>query len=569
MLLAVVARTFSSMARRWQRVLLVHLAVAAMGTLVLGFLWLVHLGYGADGSAAAVLVGLLAALAGQALANWAFLAGLRAASGRSRVVEALVETTAGALRLLVLFGMLAAAQAVLGLVHPAAALVLAIVMVVPAFIAIGDVAFERGSWGLRAWQRGILQLPRNLGAYVATLLVLAMSICLAAMLLLAPFAVLVGVPGVDDLASAAAVGSYLQQSVVAAVVGGLLATIVLVSTVPCLGWAVYSIVLRVDTSADWDDEGSVEAVTVDHELSPVIESLIGSGPAPAMPRRRMQVPPRASQPGRLPGPGAMDVVGVALPPGSTSRPVDSPTLELDSFDAAPSGAPGTMVVPAAATMWVSSRPVDNAPALWKQLAGGFSESGLWPVLLPAASEERAPWFEQRARRERDSLDATASELFAARLEGSLRDSPLRSTSMIVASAVARGELRRGSGRRTDALGRAFEHLGPSRIALVGVRRPAEVVHRTAWPGTVAAGITGAELAELVASWEERYGALLVAMSPTQLSFAVLRPPATFEEAVEVAAEHHATCPDEAEAWGDDRTYAESLVNQPTWQLGWS
>jgi hypothetical protein len=249
--------------------------------------------------------------------------------------------------------------------------------------------------------------------------------------------------------------------------------------------------------------------------------------------------------------------------------VDSPTLELDVFDAAPSGGTG-VVAPVAPAMWVSSQAVPNAPSAWKQLAAGFQESGLWPLLIPEGDfGVSEPWTEQRARRERDSLEASAAELLRSRLEGSVKRTPLSSTELIQASGVARGTLGRGTGKRTDALQHAFDSLGNSRLALVAVKRPGEAVHRTAWPGTEAAGITGAELASLIVSWEERYGALLVGFTSSALVFAVLRPPATFEEAVEVAAEHHATCPDEADDWVDDRTYAESLVDAPVWRLSWT
>jgi hypothetical protein len=319
---------------------------------------------------------------------------------------------------------------------------------------------------------------------------------------------------------------------------------------------------------EWEGE-DLEAAKVTQELSPAVAALLGSSANGTPRRRRLHVPPRANTPGRLPGPGVSNIVDVSLPQGSTARPVDSPTLELDAYDSGSSGGTG-VVTPTAPAMWVSAQSFTGAAASWKQLAAGFEESGLWPLLLPEADFGLAePWIEQRARRERDSLDATPQELFRARLEGSLKDTPLTATELLAGSGVARGELGEGSGKRTDALQHAFEELGESRLALVSVQRPADVVHRTAWPGTYAAGITGAELAELVASWEERYGVLLVGMSHESLVFAVLRPPATLEEAVEVAAEHHATCPDEAEGWGDDRSYAESLVNAPVWRLSWS
>jgi hypothetical protein len=348
-------------------------------------------------------------------------------------------------------------------------------------------------------------------------------------------------------------------------IGGLLASIVLFVAGPSLAWAVY---VSVTGAFEPLDNEELEAVRVEHELSPAVSALLGT--AAVEKKRRMHIPPRAEAPGRLPGPGVLSVADVTLPPGASGRPVDSPTLELDAFDAVPGGAAGAVAAAVTPAMWVSSSVVPNAGSAWKQLAAGFEESGLWPLLLPDADFGAAePWTEQRARRERDSLDASAEELFQSRLEGSLRSTPLASTEAFAVSGVVRGELARGSGKRTDALQHAFEAIGPARLALVAVTRPGEAVHRTAWPGTIAADITGVELAEMLVSWEERWAALLVGMSPSTLTFAVLRPPATLGEAVEAAAEHHSTCPDEADEWGDDRAYAETLLSNPVWRLTWT
>jgi hypothetical protein len=95
-----------------------------------------------------------------------------------------------------------------------------------------------------------------------------------------------------------------------------------------------------------------------------------------------------------------------------------------------------------------------------------------------------------------------------------------------------------------------------------------VLHALVWPGAAAAGIPTDELADLLASWEERYGALLVALGERSVVLAVLRPPATEQEAIEALAEQHALCPDEALDWLDDATGARSLVNAPVWRLSW-
>lgn len=310
------------------------------------------------------------------------------------------------------------------------------------------------------------------------------------------------------------------------------------------------------------DVADLRSEHADREVSPALAALLGSS-APGS--RRLTIPPRAAAPGRVPGPGVMSVAGVDLPAGRPERRVDAVMVELAVGD----GDPG----PGAATeqLWVASRASTDAPRLFRQLAAGFSESGLWPLLLPPAADPPpvdGEWFERDGQRH--EVDAQApGERFRRRLAVSLSGgSPLASTDRLAATGVAQGQLARGSGKRTDALAVAFEEFGFARLALAAGCRPADVLHAIAWPGAAAAEVPSAELADLVASWEERYGALIVAIEETSMLLAILRPPATEDEAIEALAELHALCPDEAADWGDDTSAAARLVNAPTWRLSW-
>jgi LPXTG-motif cell wall-anchored protein len=334
------------------------------------------------------------------------------------------------------------------------------------------------------------------------------------------------------------------------IVGGLIASVVAV------------LVLRRRRRDDWDEDSDPPRDLP--ELSPAISNLL----KPArVEQPRLRIPPRAEQPGRIPSPGVLSVAGVELPAGRPTRPVNAPVVEL-VVRAGESGSGS-----ATAQLWVSRDATAAAAGHWRQLAAGFTETGLWPLLLPATSPSSAAgedgeWFDEPARRH-DVDRHSPAERFRTRLAGSLAGgSPLASTEQLAASAVARGELGRGSGRRTDALAVAFERLGPMRLALAPACRPADVLHALAWPGADAAEIPSGELADLVASWEERYGALLVSIDAASILLAVLRPPANVAEAIEAVAELHALCPDEAAEWGDDAAAAAALVDEPVWRLSW-
>lgn len=549
MLTSILSTTFRTARMRWKSLLVVALAAGVASTVVLYFVNTIALVDESLSAGGAIFLSLLLGL----IACWGTLAGVRIPLRNDLAGEALSGAIPDAPKLF-------AASIVLTV------LVLPWLFVFPMIILIGAIA--AGGHGLGfgpALRYGIAQCWRNLGAYVALILFTIVVLVIDAICMLIGAALVVGVPSGDDFATLDAVGELVLDARYGLLVGWLLASCangVLFPSFVAATWKAFDSRAAAD---EWKGE-DLEAAEVTQEISPAVAALLGETAGPR--RRRMHVPPRAAQPGRLPGPGVNNVVDVALPAGATGRPVEAPTLELDAFD---SGAGGTGVVtPVAPAMWVSSQALGAAAAAWKRLAAGFEESGLWPLLLPEVEFGLSePWTEQRARRERDSLDADAVELFRARLEGSLKSTPLTSTEAFSVCGVTRGELTRGSGKRTDALDFAFAELGDSRLALVAVTRPADAVHRVAWPGTYVAGITGAELAEMLVSWEERWGALLVGMTHDSLVLAVLRPPATLGEAVEAAAEHHATCPDEADEWGDDRTYAETLINAPVWRLTWT
>lgn len=304
-------------------------------------------------------------------------------------------------------------------------------------------------------------------------------------------------------------------------------------------------------SASGLDE-DVEPMRVERELSPVVERMLG---APTTSSRRLSIPPRAGFAGRLPGPGVLQVAGVNLPNGRPTRPIESAAGDSPH-----------------AQLWVASTSAPADAASWKLLAAGFADSGLWPLLLispPGASATASSWFDDPAHRASPTDPCAPALAFAQRLEVSLSGgSPLASTRLLAASNVARGQLARASGRRTDALDVALRRLSTARLALVACRRPADAMDVLAWPGADDAGIPPSELADLLGSWEERYGALLIGLGERSLQLAILRPPATFAEAVEALAEQHALCPDEADGWADDEQGARGLIDAAVWTLSW-
>ncbi|MHA4814087.1 DUF4253 domain-containing protein [Streptomyces aculeolatus] len=80
----------------------------------------------------------------------------------------------------------------------------------------------------------------------------------------------------------------------------------------------------------------------------------------------------------------------------------------------------------------------------------------------------------------------------------------------------------------------------------------------------------AAFAAVVRDWEDRFGARVVGVGFSTLHLSVAAPPAGIEDAVAVAAEHFAFCPDNVwQGTHDNLTdYAENLVNLNCWDFWW-
>jgi hypothetical protein len=99
--------------------------------------------------------------------------------------------------------------------------------------------------------------------------------------------------------------------------------------------------------------------------------------------------------------------------------------------------------------------------------------------------------------------------------------------------------------------------------MVRCRRPADAVALVGWLGAI--NVTGpAEVTAVLRSWEERFGAVLAGLRFDTLTLLVPHPPVDERQALPIAAEIAALCPDAL--WqGPASTLAElarSLVGQP-------
>jgi hypothetical protein len=213
------------------------------------------------------------------------------------------------------------------------------------------------------------------------------------------------------------------------------------------------------------------------------------------------------------------------------------------------------------------------------MAERFPHTGLWPLRLHSLHDGRERPWDSGELEPVDVSAVDAIDIRAALAQG-WRDSlvPIRNpwppgTGPLApfgpdfpGLAPAQPE--------SDAVPTAFT-AEPARLGLVACRRPADAVAAVGWLGAI--NVRAAALVSAVLrSWEDRFGAILVGLSFSTITLLVTRPPATDEDALLVAAEVAAFCPDalwQPEAlWPSPareatlESMSRLLVRRPFWQL---
>ncbi|MFI8457117.1 DUF4253 domain-containing protein [Kitasatospora sp. NPDC085464] len=263
--------------------------------------------------------------------------------------------------------------------------------------------------------------------------------------------------------------------------------------------------------------------------------------------------------------------------------------------------PGRLIVAAggdghggdAPVMWLSDGP---APAgLWEELQREHPRSGLWPLLLTrrAGDPEFRPWATGELHPVRadllDSHDPAALlqgwwtfeaefpvddpeeaedrrrilEPFGVDWPGlapaprSAEDDPEDGNPEdgdpdAAAAAVARWLLRHDPGLR---------------IGLVRAGSGAEALAACGW--TAAGNHDPGELAAVLRSWERRFGARVVEVGPDGLRLSATAQPDDLDEALPIAAEHLAFCPDNVFQGTESLVdYAQELLLENCWSFWW-
>jgi hypothetical protein len=194
-------------------------------------------------------------------------------------------------------------------------------------------------------------------------------------------------------------------------------------------------------------------------------------------------------------------------------------------------------------LWSSDRSVANAVDLAKRLAAAFPRTGLWPVLWPDW-DQPAGYMDGTFGVDRIAR-VNVERFLASRWAVLGRSGPPYGGSF---PGLAHRTARRGAENPFSIFARHQSDTGydPQRfqLLLIPCRRPADAISVV---GFEIQGPADGSFSALLRSWEDRFGAYLVMLSPDGSSgFAVASPPRSGPDAHRLAAEILAASPPQAD-----------------------
>ncbi|MEU9042983.1 MULTISPECIES: DUF4253 domain-containing protein [unclassified Kitasatospora] len=280
-----------------------------------------------------------------------------------------------------------------------------------------------------------------------------------------------------------------------------------------------------------------------------------------------------TQPPDLDLDAALTALPVALPPG-----------RLVAADDGGEGNEGDGREP---LLWISDAP---APAgLWARLHRAHPQTGLWPLLLSPLGDgpDYRPWLSgelypsQACAPDRYDPAALLHRWWEADGDGEEEAGHDDGDEDELAEALApygrtwpgpapAADVPDGAaGAEARELADVLQSVKDARLGLVRAGSGAEALAVCGWSGPVNHENDIAKIAAVLADWERRFGAQVVEVGFDTLRLSVPVPPATLAEALPLAAEHTALCPDLVfQGAGRLTEYAEQLVGARQWFFWW-
>ena len=258
-------------------------------------------------------------------------------------------------------------------------------------------------------------------------------------------------------------------------------------------------------------------------------------------------------------------------PASGPRPLAASSCRRDvpRYGTQPEGSP--------AVLWATDEPAEDLAEVLPSLRDPARRLGLVPVQLSglAGKEGDRPWDSREfSPAPPGGTAAAAGELLASWWSMGVPDPEEDEDE----TAELLSPFGRGFPGLAPAVGRALTQaelrsaltaVPLGRLGLVAAERPADVLAVLGWHGAVNYEQDGDALSIVLRSWDERFGAELVAVGFDTIQLLVARPPRTLDDAQRIAAEHFAFCSDSVyQGAGSISQLANDLIDGPIWSLWW-
>jgi hypothetical protein len=258
--------------------------------------------------------------------------------------------------------------------------------------------------------------------------------------------------------------------------------------------------------------------------------------------------------GGLPGEGPVRLGPVALPAGRLIT-----------------GFPGLDDV-----AWVTADPVPESGRVWAALSELHPRTGLIPIQVDGSPGNIWDMWnplnlsETEDPREADGLDAGTllEEMWRDGLPDEVDPGWIEIRAPFIGEFPGLAAPERAPltpAERQHALDVVTQE---ARIGLVAADRPADVLPVIGWGGLDNRGESLLPLTAILRSWEDRFGARLIAVGDADLGLFVERPPRNLQAAQRIAAEQVVLADECAGGARSIPGIAERLVNAPTWTLWW-
>ena len=219
------------------------------------------------------------------------------------------------------------------------------------------------------------------------------------------------------------------------------------------------------------------------------------------------------------------------PPAAEGDPPPSPAEVLRRAGAQVPDLRWVGTPPGEEPVWAFGVPAAALITWWQQLRALHPRTGWWPVLVgPSVEEFVRSW----------ARGTGADAAIAVRLARGLEPADVLAT-----LGEGRPEAELGLRLRPEPSRAVVVQAAatPGYVGLVHVEQPYDVPAAVCWSGAAERGVEPAGHSAVLRGWSERFGVEPVAMTADTLELVVARPPRDADEALAVAREQFAYCPD--------------------------